>query len=241
MYLDDIVIWSQLVKEHEKNVRTILSALKAARLYCNPRKTKLFCLEIDFLGHHIPQRGIEACDKKADKIVNWPRPKSATEVKGFLGLVRYIADFLPDLAEHTRILNVLTTKESRKMFPVWTDEHQFAFEGIKQIVVGCKCLTTIDHDDMEVNKIFVTTDASDFRSGAVLSFGPTWETARPVAFDSMTFKGAELNYPVHEKEMLAIIRALKRWKVDLLGSPFLIYTDHKTLENFDQQKDLSRR
>jgi len=57
----------------------------------------------------------------------------------------------------------------------------------------------------------------------------------------MTFKGAQLNYPVHEKEMLAIIRALTKWRVDLLGIPFLIYTDHKTLENFHTQRDLSHR
>jgi hypothetical protein len=55
----------------------------------------------------------------------------------------------------------------------------------------------------------------------------------------MPFKGAELHYPVHEKEMLAIIRALRKWHVNLIGSPFLIYTDHKTLENFDTQKELS--
>ena len=74
-----------------------------------------------------------------------------------------------------------------------------------------------------------------------MSFGKTWSSARPVAFDSMTFKGAELNYPVHEKELLAIIRALKKWRVDLLSSLFFIYMDHKTLENFNTQKDLSRR
>ena len=55
----------------------------------------------------------------------------------------------------------------------------------------------------------------------------------------MTFKKAELNYPVHEKEMLAVIRALKKWCVNLLGSPFFIYTDHMTVENFNVQKDLS--
>ena len=58
--------------------------------------------------------------------------------------------------------------------------------------------------------------------------------------DSMTFKKAELNYPVHEKEMLVIIRALKKWHVDLLGLPFFVDMDHKTLENFNTQKDLSR-
>jgi hypothetical protein len=92
---------------------------------------------------------------------------------------------------------------------------------------------------MPDQKIFVTTDASDYQSGAVLSFGESWETARPVAFDSMTFKGAELNYPIHEKEMLTIICALQRWRADLIGVPFVVYTDHKTLENFDCQRDLS--
>jgi hypothetical protein len=54
-------------------------------------------------------------------------------------------------------------------------------------------------------------------------------------------KDAEINYPVHEKELLAVMRAIRKWKNDLLGSPFFVYTDHKTLLNFDTQKDLSRR
>jgi hypothetical protein len=72
------------------------------------------------------------------------------------------------------------------------------------MLVGHECLTTIDFTKMPENKIYVTTDASDTCSGAVLSFGPSWETSCPVAFDSSTFKDAELNYPVHEKELLAV-------------------------------------
>jgi hypothetical protein len=63
----------------------------------------------------------------------------------------------------------------------------------------------------------------------------TWETVRPVAFDSMQLKGAERNYPVHEKEMLAIIRALKKWCSDVLRTQIFVYTDHRTSENFDTQ------
>jgi hypothetical protein len=66
-------------------------------------------------------------------------------------------------------------------------------------------------------RIFVTTDTSDYQSGAVLSFGPTWETAKPVAFDTKPFKAVELNYSVHEKELLAIVQALTKWHSDLLG------------------------
>jgi hypothetical protein len=148
---------------------------------------------------------------------------------------------LPALADHTGVLTELTTKNSKRDFPSWMPRHQNAFDAIKLIVTSRDCLTTINFTKMPENKIFVTTDASDKCSGAVLAFGPSWEKARPVAFDSMTFKNAELNYPVHEKELLAIIRALKKWRVDLLGTPFFIYTDHKTLENFNVQKDLSRR
>ncbi len=57
----------------------------------------------------------------------------------------------------------------------------------------------------------------------------------------MQLSGAQLNYPVHEKELLAIICALKKWRTDLLGSSFEVYTDHRTLENFNKQQDLSRR
>jgi hypothetical protein len=162
-------------------------------------------------------------------------------VRAFLGLVRYVADFLPSLVDYTSILTPLTHKAAELIFPTWTLGHQSAFDAIKTLVVSCDCLTTINHDNMGDNKIFVTCDASDRRTGAVLSYGPTWESARPVAYDSMALKSAQLNYPVHEKELLAIIRALKKWRSDLLGAPITIYTDHHTLENFDHQKDLSRR
>ena len=177
--------------------------------------------------------------KKADHILAWPQPKSATDVCAFLGLVCYLAVFLPSLADHTGTLTELTTKDSKKTFPTWTDHYQTAFDSIKSIITSQESLTTIDLTKLPKYKIFVTTDASDKRSGTILSFGTTWETVRPVAFDSMTFKGAKLNYPVHEKELLAVIHALKKWQVDLLSSSFFIYTDHKTLENFVTQKDLS--
>jgi RNase H-like domain found in reverse transcriptase len=87
----------------------------------------------------------------------------------------------------------------------------------------------------------VTTDASDLQTGAVLSWSPSWEAACPVAFNSMQLNDVQKCYPVHEKELLAIIHALKKWRADLLGGPISIFTDHRTLENFNTQRDLSCR
>jgi hypothetical protein len=240
VYLNDIVIWSQSVEEHIRHVRIIFEALKKSSLYCNEKKTKLFCCKINFLGHRISEWGIEPDQSKIEWIINWPTPKSSTNVRTFLGVIRYVAHFLPHLAAHTEILHHLTTKACDKKFPDWNQDHQFVFDQIKAIVVSTNCLTTINHKDMGTNKIFKTADACDMCSGAVLSFGETWESAWPVAFDSESFKGAELNYPIHEKELLAIICA-RLWRADLIGSKIYIYTDHRTLENFLSQHDLSRR
>jgi hypothetical protein len=62
-----------------------------------------------------------------------------------------------------------------------------------------------------------------------------------VAWDSVQLSRAERNYPTHEKEMLAIVRALRKFRADSLGTRFTVYTDHRTLECFQGQRDLSRR
>jgi len=237
IYLDDIVIWSETVEQHTEHIRLVLTALRKAKLYCNPKKCHFYLLEMDFLGHHISARGIEAHTSKVDKILDWPLPRNTTDVRSFLGLVRYISWFLPKLADFTCILTPLTTKEARRNFPPWTAEHQMAFDAIKALVVSRECLTTIDHANLGDNKVFVTCNASDWRTGATLSFGPSWELARPVAFDSMQLKGAEKNYPVHEKELIAIIRALEKWRSDhsayqssstLTTAPYKISTPNVT-------------
>ena len=173
--------------------------------------------------------------------MKWPTPWSATDVRSFLGLVRYIAGFLPKLTDHTVILTPLTTKDAHKTFPTWTSDHDFAFKSIKALVCGAKCLTVIDHINPGNNNIYLTCDASDWRTGATLSFGLTWETAWPVAFDSAHLSPTEKKYPIHKKELLAIVWALKKWRSDLIGSPIHVYTDHRTLINFDMQHDLSHR
>ncbi|KAF8236499.1 hypothetical protein L208DRAFT_1526514 [Tricholoma matsutake] len=104
-------------------------------------------------------------------------PRSAKQVHQFLGLVCYISVFLLVLAEHTSVLTLLMKKECNGSFPVWTVEHQFAFDTIKGLVLSWDCLILIDHNDPRENKIFVTCDASKQCTGAVLSFGESWESA----------------------------------------------------------------
>lgn len=154
-----------------------MDALRTTQLYCNPKKSQFFQTELEFLGHCISGDGIQVCSSKVDKILHWPAPKSASNVRSFLSLVCYVASFLPNLAEHTSVLMPLMAKEFKKKFPEWSTTHQLAFESIKALVISRECLTVIDHTSTGSNKIFVTCDASDLRMGAVLSWGETWEMA----------------------------------------------------------------
>jgi len=237
VYMDDIIIWSNIVEEHEENIQKVLEALQVAHLYCSPKKTDLFALEITFLGHIISTKGIYADPDKIQCILEWPVPTSTTEVHGFLGLVRYLALFIPHLATHTAILDNLIKKEFDKTFPQWTSDYQKAFNAIKEIVTGTGCLTMIDYDSEE--NIYMTMDASLIGTDAVLSAGYTWENSRLVAFDSTKYFKAEQHYPMHEQEMLIIVHALKKWHFYLLGVYFMVYTDYCILEYFNKQKELS--
>jgi hypothetical protein len=162
VYLYNVVIWSNSVAEHAKHIDMVMAALTAAKLHLNPKKCAFFRLEIDFLGHHISARGIEPNSSKVERIFNWPVPQNATAVRSYLGLVHYVAAFLPKLADHTSVLTPLTTKDAHKHFPPWAAEHQYVFEAIKSLVVSANCLTVIDHDCPGDNKIFVTCDSSDW-------------------------------------------------------------------------------
>jgi hypothetical protein len=160
VYLDNFIIWSLCIAEHKKNVGAILEALKVANLYCSLKKSMLFSTEVDFLGHHISTRGIEADSSKVTRILKWPALTTAKDVRQFLGLMCYISTFLPSLAEHTTILTPLTKMECNSIFPTWTSAHQYMFDVIKRLVVSRDCLMTINHKNPEGNKIFMTCDAS---------------------------------------------------------------------------------
>ncbi|GAA5918691.1 hypothetical protein JCM1841_006242 [Sporobolomyces salmonicolor] len=238
-FVDDIIIYSNSMAEHEENCRAVLSALRAAGLYCSKKKTDLFTLRTVFLGHVISRDGIEADPSKTDKIKNWPRPKTVSHVRGFLGLVQYLRKFIPRLVEHTAVLTPLTRKGLTNVEDLWTDKEERAFLAIKRIVSSLPVLKAVDQDSKE--PIWLMTDASKVGIGAVLLQGEDWKTALPCGFYSRQYIPAEKNYLTHKQELLAVVAAMKEWRIDLLGVHFHVLTDHDTLKHFGTQATLSKR
>ena len=116
---------------------------------------------------------------------------------------------------------------------VWGDEQKESFASIKTAIEAVQPLTFMDPS----KPFTVATDASDFHMGAVLLQRHEGEL-KPIEWASQTLKKAEINYPISEKELLAVVWALAKWRVFLLRREFTLLTDHKMIENlFRSVKD----
>lgn len=239
VFVDDVIIYSQSIDEHERNVRAVLEALRHAGLFASRKKTQLFTTRAEFLGHVISREGLAADTSKVEKIRNWPRPRTVSQVRGFLGLVQYLRKFIPQLAEHTAILTPLTKKGVSDVPRLWGEKEERAFNAIRKIVTTLPVLRPLDQDSNE--PIWLMTDASKVGIGAVLLQGEDWRRAHPCGFWSRQYIAAERNYPTHEQELLGVVAAMKAWRLKLLGVRFKVLTDHDTLRHFRTQQTLSKR
>jgi hypothetical protein len=121
----------------------------------------------------------------------------------------------------------------------WNAEADQTFETLKMAFTTVPILT---HPDFQ-KLFFLETDASDFALGAVLSQPDKDRRLHPVAFHSQKFTAAEINYEIHDKELLAIVDSFQEWRHFLEGAQHLVtvHTDHKNLEYFMSAKVLNRR
>jgi hypothetical protein len=188
---------------------------------------------VEYLGHVILLKGIATDLKKVETVQNWPTPTTLKDVQSFLGLCNYYRRFIQDYSKIAAPLTDLTHKDTPFH---WTNHTQEAFDQLKQGMTTTPVLCIPD----PALPFTVTTDASDFAVGAVLS-QDQGQGPQPVAFISRKMNPHERNYAAHEKETLAIMHALKKWRVYLEGRHFTVYTDHATLRHFPNQPDLSRR
>ena len=234
VYLDDILIYSKNKEDHMKHLEIVLKTLRDNKLFGKLSKCEFLQTKIDYLGHVITQDGIEVNPNKIEAIKSWEPPNSVTQVQSFLGLCNYYRRFVKDFSVIASPLTDLTKKSTEF---VWDDESQKSFEALKDALTKAPVLKCADPNE----KFVVTSDASASGIGAVLTQVDAQGQTRPVAFTSRKLNPAEQNYSTHERELLAIIHALKCWRSYLHGCRFNILTDHHPLKYLDTQKTLSRK
>ena len=234
VYLDDVLIYSRSPEEHLHHLRLVLDALRKHKLYAKASKCDWGKGELAFLGHIIGAQGIRMDPSKLDAIAKWPTPANVTQLQSFLGLANYYRRFVHGFSRVAAPLTALCSPKTEG-WP-WTSAHDEAFTALKLALTSAPIIHPPD-----LSKPFtVTTDASKFAIGAVLTQG-AFPELRTIAYESRKQTPAERNYPVHDKEMLAIVYALRKWRHYLKGQPVVIITDHKSLEYFATQPHLNER
>ncbi|CDJ46488.1 OSJNBa0042F21.10 protein, related [Eimeria brunetti] len=181
---------------------------------------------IEYLGYRIAGDGITPSPAKTKAIGVWPEElENDTQVKQFLGTVNYCKTFMGlAFADMVRPLVELTKRDAPF---VWTEKHTAAVKALKHTLVDYTTLQTPD-----AKKLYVLrTDASGYAVGGILE-----QNGKPLGFMSMKMSPAEQRYSVYDQELLALTRALQKWRQLLLVATVTAYTDHKALQYLMKMK-----
>ena len=192
--------------------------------------------ETEFLGHWITTDRIQMDKHKIKAIQDWPEPKSIKEIQQFAGLVNYYRKYLRN---YSQFMNPLFKMLKKGQEFQWGTEQKEAFQKAKDRVTANPVLTQFDPD----KETTIETGTSDYAVGMRMTQPGTDGKPQPITFHSRKLVQAELNYNIHNKELLAIVIAFKTWRTYLEGAQHtvLVKTDHKNLTFFTTTKELTRR
>jgi hypothetical protein len=218
------------VQEHQRHLELVFARLCKHEFYLKQERCELFADKVECLGHMIDEKGLHVDGDKMAKIREWNRPHNFNDVQRFLGLVQYLAHFLPDITAYTGPLASMMMNGTPFY---WKPLHKKCFQMIKTICCKMPVLRPIDPTKDE--PIWVICNASVYGIGAMDGQGETWRTCHPAGFMSRKFTNAQRNYRVFKYETLAILEALLKWEDKLLGYRIHVVTDHKALEFFKMQ------
>ena len=243
-FLDDLIIFSKTLDEHEQRLRFAFQRLREFGLKLSPEKCHFFQRSVKYLGHVVSECGVHTDPSKVSAVTTWPRPENMKELRSLLGFLGYYRRFIKDFAKISSPLNQLlagythqSSKGSKKKLSInhamikkpfgqaWTQDHETAFQALKIAITSAPVLAIADPNiPYELH-----TDASRSGLGAAL-YQKHDGLLRPVAFASRGLSKTEKNYPAHKLEFLALKWAVTEKLSDYLyGGHFKVLTDNNPL------------
>lgn len=244
VFLDDIIVFSDSLEEHEARLLKVLNRLREHGLKLSPEKCQFFQTSVRYLGHIVSRDGIETDPEKVKALKTWPLPRNLKELKSFLGFSGYYRRFVQDYARIVKPLNSLTagyppTQKGRKRTKVdskyfhpkepfaerWTPACQQAFE---EIIDKLTSAPVLGYANTKLPYV-VHTDASTTGLGAALYQVQDGQT-RVIAYASRGLSCSEAKYPAHKLEFLALKWAITdKFHDYLYGNTFTVVTDNNPL------------
>src|SRR5882724_1715210 len=222
IYLDDILIYSDNISEHKAHIKEVLCRLCANGLFACADKCEFHVTSCEYLGYILSPEGFTMAPYKVQIIQDWPKPQRVKEIQPFLSFANFYHHFIYGYSKITIPLTCLTCNGTPWHF---SNEFHSAFEALKKAFTTAPVLTHWIPD----TQFTVKADASNYALATVLSITTLNGKLHPIAFHSWTFSTLELNYNMHDKELLALFEAFKGWQQ---GSALQIYvaTNHHNFQ-----------
>ena len=223
VYINDLMIFTSMdnQEEHDKIVLEVLKHLRVNDLFVKPKKCRFRVTEVDFLRMIVSRNGIKMDPEKVNAILKWSELMNVKQVRAFLGLGNFYRRFIMDYAIISHPMVDLTRKDVLFNF---SDKEKASFKALKAAFTTAPVLQYPNQD----REFRLETDTSEFAVGGVISVKCIDGEFRPVAYMSHSMTPPERNYPIHDKEMLAIIKATDAWCHYLEATlyAFEIHMDH---------------
>ncbi|RVW53188.1 Retrovirus-related Pol polyprotein from transposon 17.6 [Vitis vinifera] len=223
VFFDDILIYSRSFSDHIHHLSIALQVLRENLLYVKSNKCFFGHSSIEYLGHVISSGGVYTDPQKVAAVRDWPTPITLKQLRGFLGLTGYYRRFVKDYGKIAKPLTDLLKKDAFH----WTEGSNQAFMALKQAMITAPVLALPNFS----KEFIIETDASGQGIGAVLM-----QEGHPIAYISKALSDRFQTLSTYEKEMLAILMAIKKWESYLVDRHFVIKTDHQSLKYLLEQQ-----
>jgi ABC-type transporter MlaC component len=222
VFLDDILIYSPTLAQHEEHIQQVLEILKVHQIYLKRSKCSFAKTSLEYLGHIISAQGVATDPAKTEAMLQWPRPLTVTELRGFLGLTGYYRKFVRHYGIIAKPLTQLLKKKSFE----WSAVADKAFSALKTAMMCTPVLALPNFQEV----FTIETDACADGVGAVLM-----QKGQPIAFLSKAFGEKHKHLSIYDKEFLALLMAVDKWKQYIQHQEFIIKTDHQSLTYLNEQ------
>ena len=240
-YLNNILIYSNTIREYIGYIQKVLDKLLGAGLFLDINKYNFYIKKIKYLGLIIAINRLKINLKKVKTIKNQKLLQYIKDVQAFLGFTNFYRRFIKDYLKITApLINLIKTNSSKLKNPsinilfllVLNSIEKKAFKALKEVFIKAPILTHFNPD----REIQIEIDASDYITARVLSQKDNKDILRPVTFISYKITLQKYNYEIYNKELLTIIRTFKEQYLELvetpIGNPIKILTNYKNLEYF---------
>ena len=202
---DDLIIATDELTDHKAAVRTVFQRARDRNIKFNLQKIQFCVSEVKYLGHIISSKGVTVDPEKVNAIINMPKPQKRADVQRYLGMVNYLAKFIPNLSKISLPLRSLLKKVTQWN---WNHEHDASMEQIKTALTSSPVLAFFDVS----LPVTLQVDASSHGLGACLM-----QNSHPITYASRSLTTTEQGYAQIEKELLAIVYGCERFNQYVYG------------------------